>query len=94
MGHAVARVRIADFDEFIETFSTRGLNKRSEHGSRGVRVFRSADDPHQLINVFDWDRAGVEAFLADPEAPTIMAEAGLEGPPEWTFVELAGEFEA
>jgi quinol monooxygenase YgiN len=94
MAHTVARVRIADFDQFIETFSTRGLNKRREHGCRGVRVFRSSDDPNQLINVFDWDRADVEAFMADPEVPAIMAEAGLEAPPEFTFVELAAELEA
>lgn len=94
MAHAVARVRIADFDQFLETFATRGLAKRKEHGSRGVRVYRTSEDPNQLINVFDWDRAGVEAFMADPDVPAIMAEAGLEAPPDWTFVEMAADLEA
>lgn len=94
MAHAVARVRIKDFEQFIETFGTRGMEKRAEHGSRGVRVYRISDDPQQLINVFDWDRAGVEAFMADPDVPGIMEAAGLEGPPEFTFVEQAAELEA
>ena len=86
MPHAVARVRVADFDRFIETFETRGKEKRKEHGSRSASVFRDAEDPHGVVAVFDWDRAGIEAFLADPEAREIMAEAGLEGPPDFTFV--------
>lgn len=94
MGHVVARVRITDFDQFIETFGTRGLEKRAKHGSRGARVYRVADDRQQLINIFDWDRAGVEAFMADPETAEIMAAAGLEGPPEFTFVEQAAELDA
>jgi quinol monooxygenase YgiN len=83
----VAKARIGDFERFWETFSTRGAAKRAEHGSRGARVFRNADDPNEIITIFEWDRAGFEAFMADPEAPEIMAAAGLEGRPEPTYVE-------
>lgn len=93
MAHVIARVEIEDFDQFIETFSGRGREKRREHGSRGVRVYRSSDEPNRLTNVFDWDRSGVEAFMADPEVPEIMKAAGLKGPPEWTFVEQAAQLD-
>ena len=86
MPHAVARIRVADFDRFIKTFETRGKAKRAEHGSRSATVFRNAEDPNEVITVFDWDREEIETFLADPEAREIMAEAGLEGPPDFTFV--------
>jgi quinol monooxygenase YgiN len=94
MAYTIARVRVADFDRFIETFSTRGKDKRAEYGSRGVTVFRSAEDPNALVNVFDWDREDVEAFMADPEVGEIMAAAGLEAPPEYTFVERMAELDA
>jgi heme-degrading monooxygenase HmoA len=94
MAHAVARTRVADFDQFIETFTTRGQAKRTELGSRGSRVFRSAEDPNEVIIVFDWDQEDVQRFLADPEAQEIMREAGLQGPPEFTFVEHHVELEA
>jgi heme-degrading monooxygenase HmoA len=94
MSHIVSRVTVKDFDRFIEVFSTRGKAKRAEHGSRGVRLYRSAEDPTQLVNVFDWDREGAEAFMADPESADIMKAAGLEAPPELTFVEQVGEYEA
>ncbi len=94
MAYAIARVQIADYERFIETFQARGKEKRAEHGSRGVTVFRSAENPTELINVFDWDRDGVEAFMADPEVGEIMAAAGLQGPPEFTFVERMAELDA
>lgn len=94
MSHVIARVRVADFDRFIETFKTRGKAKRTEHGSRGVTIYRGTEDPNEVVNVFDWDPEGVEAFMADPETPAIMAEAGLEGPPAFTFVERMEELEA
>lgn len=94
MAHAVARTRITDFDQFINTFQSRGKAKRAEMGSRGATVFKSIDDPNEVIVVFDWDREDVQRFLADAEGQEIMAEAGLEGPPEFTFVERQVEFEA
>ena len=93
MSHAIARVRVKDFDRFLETFSTRGAEKRREHGCRGVRVFRSVDDPNQVVNVFEWDRDGIEAFMADPETPEIMRAGGLEAPPDFTYVEPVAELD-
>lgn len=94
MGYAIARVRIGELDRFLETFGGRGKEKRAEHGCRGVQVHQSTEDPGALVNVFDWDRAGVEAFMADPEVEEIMASAGLEGPPDFTYVERVAEFES
>ena len=94
MAQAIARVKVADYDRFIATFSTRGAEKRREHGCRGVRVFRVLDDPQQVVNVFDWDRSGIEAFMADPEVAEVMRAAGLQGAPEFTFVEQVEELES
>ncbi len=91
MGYAIGRIRVVDFDRFRETFTTRGAAKRKALGSRGSRMLPNADDPSEVIVVFDWDRAGVEAFMADPEAQEIMRSAGLQGPPDWTFAEQAFE---
>ena len=94
MAYAIARVQVDDYERFIETFGTRGKEKRAEHGCRGVTVHRSTEDPSRLINVFDWDREGIEAFMSDPETPEIMRSAGLRGPPEFTYVERMIELDA
>jgi hypothetical protein len=90
----LSRVKIADFERFWATFSTRGLDKRRQHGCRGARVFRSADDPAQMVTLFDWDRDGWEAFMRDPEVAEIMRSAGLQGPPEPIFLEPVDELDA
>lgn len=94
MPKVIAHVRVEDFDRYLETFSSRGAEKRREHGSGGVEVYRGSEDPNVVVNVFDWDRAGIESFMADPEVGEIMAAAGLEAPPEFTYVEPAATLDA
>ena len=88
----LSTVKIEDFDRFWKTFSTKGAEKRKQHGSRGSRVFRDPDDDHRLWVVFDWDEEGYKNLLSDPEVPAIFQEAGLEGRPQ--MAELAREHEA
>lgn len=42
----LATTQVEDFDRFLEIFSTKGAEKRIEHGSKGAQVFRdpSEDD--------------------------------------------------
>jgi hypothetical protein len=40
----VTIAKVADFDQFLKTFSTKGAEKRKEHGSKS-QVFRDPDDP-------------------------------------------------
>jgi hypothetical protein len=87
----LARVRIGDFDEFWSVFTTKGADHRRTYGSAGARVLRNLDDPQEMIVLFDWSKEDYERFLADPETKGIMASAGLQGPPEVTRVEAAGE---
>jgi quinol monooxygenase YgiN len=94
MGTVIAQTAFEDYDRFFETFSTRGQEKRREYGCRGVRILRDLDDPHRVVNVFDWDREDLERFLRDPEVPAIMESAGLRGRPQFTFVEEAARLDA
>ena len=94
MAAVIAQTTFEDYDRFFETFSTRGLKKRREHGCSGVRILRDVDDPNRVVNVFDWDRADLERFLEDPEVPEIMAAAGLRERPQFTFVEEAATLDA
>jgi hypothetical protein len=85
----LATVRVEDFDRFWNTFSTKGAEKRKQHGSKGSHVFRDPNDDGRLWVVFDWDEDGYRSLLSDPEVPAIFQEAGLQGSPE--KAELAGE---
>jgi heme-degrading monooxygenase HmoA len=93
MAHALAKVQVTDLDRFKETFTTRGAEKRREHGSRGARVFRNAANPNEVVVLFEWDQSGVEGFMSDPEIPEVFQAGGLQGPPEYVFLEELFEHE-
>jgi len=63
--------KVADFNRFLKTFSTKGAGKRKQHGCTGSHVFRDPDDPNRVWVFFDWKIEDYERFLADPEIPAI-----------------------
>ncbi len=88
----LATTTVEDFDRFAATFSTKGLEKRQQHGSKGARVFRDPNQDDRVWVIFDWDRAGWDSFVSDPEVPPIMKEAGHKGPPQ--VAEVGGTYDA
>ena len=86
----LASATVGDFDQFLQTFSTKGAEKRKQHGSKGSRVFRDPEDASRVWVVFDWEVEDYEKFIADPEVPAIFQEAGLQGPP--VKAEPAGQY--
>lgn len=88
----LATTKVADFDQFLQIFSTRGAEKRKEYGCRGSRVFRDPDDANRVLGVFDWDLDGWQKFLGDPAVPGIFAAAGLQGQP--VVIETTAEYES
>jgi hypothetical protein len=60
-------------DRSWKTFSSKGAEKRREHGSKGSYVFRDSNDDSRVWVVFDWDQ---ESF--GPDGTTTLA--GLREP--------------
>jgi hypothetical protein len=78
----LATTRVEDFDRFLKIFSTKGAEKRKQHGSKGAMVFRDPTEADKVWVIFDWDEKGWQSFVADPEVPPIMHEAGHKGRPQ------------
>jgi hypothetical protein len=78
----LATAKIEDFDRFWNTFSTKGAEKRRQHGSRGSHVFRDPNEDDRVWVLFDWDEEGYNALMSDPEMPAIFQEAGVHGKPQ------------
>jgi quinol monooxygenase YgiN len=74
--------KIQDLDRFLNTFTTKGAEKRREHGSKGATVFRDPDDDNRVWIVFDWDEDSIQNFLSDPDMAAIFEEGGLDGRPQ------------
>jgi quinol monooxygenase YgiN len=78
----LATTRFEDYDRFMEIFSTKGAEKRKEHGSRGAHVFRDPNEDDRVWVIFDWDEQGWQSFVSDPAVPPIMQQAGHKGRPQ------------
>jgi hypothetical protein len=88
----LATTTVEDYDRFLSVFSTKGADKRSEHGSKGATVFRDPNESDRVWVLFDWDAAGWQSFVSDPDVPAIMQEAGHKGKPQ--AAEIGGQYSA
>jgi hypothetical protein len=88
----LATTMVEDVDRFLEVFGTKGAEKRALHGSKGATVFRDPTEANRVWALFDWDQQGWGAFVADPEVPPILKEAGHVGKPE--AAPLLGQYPA
>src|SRR3954467_9762730 len=78
----LATTTVEDFDRFQSIFSTKGADKRRQHGSKGAQVFRDPNEEDRVWVLFDWDMDGWQSFVSDPEVPPIMQESGAKGRPQ------------
>jgi heme-degrading monooxygenase HmoA len=88
----LATTQVEDFDRFLNIFSTKGAEKRKQHGSKGSHVFRDPNEDDRVWVLFDWDAEGWKNFVSDPEVPAILQEAGHKGKPQ--AAELDGQYDA
>src|SRR6266702_1508558 len=88
----LATTKVEDFDRFLKIFSTKGAEKRKQHGSKGATVFRDPTEDDRVWVIFDWDAEGFKNFLTDPQVPAIIQEAGHKGKPQAAM--LGGQYSA
>jgi hypothetical protein len=78
----LATTKVEDVYRFLKIFSTKGAEKRKQHGSKGSTVFRDPVEDNRVWAIFDWDEEGWKSFVSDPEVPAILKEAGHIGKPQ------------
>ena len=45
----LATTKVDDFDRFLKIFSTKGAEKRKQHGSKGCTVFRDPTEADRVL---------------------------------------------
>jgi quinol monooxygenase YgiN len=88
----LATTKVEDVDRFLEVFSTKGAEKRQQHGSKGSTVYRDPNEENRVWVLFDWDGEGWQSFVSDPEVPAILQAAGHVGKPQ--AGEIVGQYNA
>jgi heme-degrading monooxygenase HmoA len=78
----LVRHRVRDFASWKPVFDEQGGIVRTKHGATGHRLYRSLDDPNDVVVLVEFpseERAG--SFLADPALKEEMEQAGVQGEP-------------
>src|SRR3954469_7669605 len=88
----LATTTVEEYDRFERIFSTKGAEKRGQHGSKGAQVFRDPNQSDRVWVLFDWDAEGWQSFVPDPSVPPIMQEGGHKGRPQ--VAEAGGHYDA
>ena len=88
----LATTTIADFDSWMKVFGTTSAEKRKKYGSMGAMIFRDPHEADRVWVIFDWDQAGWQNFVSDPEVPPMLKAAGHKSKAQ--SLTLAAECEA
>ena len=86
MPHLLVRHRVDDYAKWRPVFDDHA-SMREQYGSNGGQVFRSADDPNDVVMLFevdDLDRA--REFVGSDGLREAMESAGVVGRPDVYFL--------
>jgi hypothetical protein len=88
----LATSTVEDFDRWLKIFSTKSVETRKQHGSKGSTVFCDPNEDGRVWVLFDWDEEDWKNFISDPDFRAMLQEAGLISRPQ--MAELAGQYDA
>ena len=91
MATMIVKHRVANFEAWKTIFDEM-KSIRAKHGWISTRVLRDATDPN-LVTIINHarDLDGIKRYGASAELREAMARAGVQGPPELSFCEDAGD---
>lgn len=87
MPYALVRHKVEDYERWKPVFDEDAAN-REAGGSKGGYLFRNADDPNELLILFEWDELeNVRRFGQSDELRQKMQRAGVADRPDFYFLE-------
>jgi heme-degrading monooxygenase HmoA len=86
MSYVMVKHTVADYARWKPIFDADGAN-REIAGSQGGQLLRSADDPNEVVILFEWDLEKARQYSQSEEVRAKMQEAGVLDPPDFYFLE-------
>ena len=86
----LARLRVADYDKWRETFASKA-DLRGSFGCTGTHIFYNAKDKNDVTINLQWDsEENANKFLSSNEFMQALQESGVIGQPDFTYLEDGG----
>ena len=91
MPYILVHSKVEDYNKWKSAYDENS-DFRTQLGSKGGRVFQSADNPGELFVLLEWDSVeNAKKFAQSDELKEKMQEAGVVGKPAIHFLEEAFE---
>lgn len=85
MAAAILAIEVEDYDKWRPRFD--GMAEvRREHRIRDGHVYRDVANPNMITVVIEGDLSDLQAYSQSQALKEAMAEAGVVGPPDLSFV--------
>ena len=89
MSHVLIRLTLEDYAKWRAVFDE-VAKLRESNGSQGGTLYRSADNPNEVVILWNWPTAGARAYFQSDALRQAMQRAGVQGRPEIVYLD-AGE---
>ena len=87
MPYMLVRHKVEDYERWKPGFEEHGAT-RKESGSKGVRLFRNADDPNETVILLEWDDLeNARQFAQSEDLRETMQRVGVADQPDIFFLE-------
>ena len=87
MPYMLVRHKVEDYERWKPGFEEH-VETRRESGSKGVRLFRNADDPNETVILLEWeDLADARRFAQSEDLRETMQRVGVADQPDIYFLE-------
>ena len=92
MTYLLVRAKFEEFAKWKPIFDEHGAARKAS-GSKGGYLFRNANDPNELIVLFEWDNLEkARQFAQSDDLRERMQQAGLMDRPDVYFLEEVERF--
>ncbi len=87
MAYVLVRHKVEDYNKW-KPFYDGNESTRKKLGSKGARLFKSRDNPNELVIITEWDNVeDARKFAGSPDLKETMQKAGVKGMPEIIFLD-------
>ena len=87
MPYLLVRHKVEDYARWKPIFDEHGTTRQAA-GSKGGQLWRSAEDPNELVLLLEWDDLDrARQFAESDDLREAMGRAGVTGRPDVHFLE-------
>ncbi|HML05749.1 MAG TPA: cyclase [Methanobacterium sp.] len=86
--------KVEDYEKWKPIYDEH-TDARMDKGSKGAHVLRNADNPNEIVLLFEWDNLdNARKFYESQDLRNTMQNAGVMGKPEIRFLDGIGRTSA